>query len=85
MIQFISGLIVAGNVVAALFFLRMWRDTRDRLFGSFAVAFMLFALQRLLLAITTQTVEDAAALYILRLLGFLVILWAIIDKNRASS
>lgn len=84
MIQLLSGAIVAGNLVAALLFLRLWRDTRDRLFVAFALAFGLFALQRLLLALTTVTVEDAAPLYVIRLLGFLVLLWAIIDKNRAE-
>lgn len=84
MIQVLSGAIIAGNLVVALFFLRLWRDTRDRLFVSFAVAFALFALQRLLLALTTQTVEDAAPLYVVRLLGFLVLIWAIVDKNRAA-
>lgn len=84
MIQVLSGVIIAGNLVAALLFLRLWRDTRDRLFVSFAVAFALFALQRLLLALTTETVEDAAPLYVVRLLGFLVLIWAIVDKNRAA-
>lgn len=85
MIQVLSGVIIAGSLVAALLFLRLWRDTRDRLFAAFAIAFVLFAVQRLLLALTTQTVEDAAPLYVIRLLGFLVLLWAIVDKNRASS
>lgn len=84
MIRVLSGVIIAGNLVAALLFLRLWRDTRDRLFVSFAVAFALFALQRLLLALTTETVEDAAPLYVVRLLGFLVLIWAIVDKNRAA-
>ncbi len=83
MIQLLSGAIIAGNLVAALLFLRLWRDSRDRLFGAFAVAFFLFAAQRILLAATTQLGEDTAPLYILRLLGFVVILWAIVDKNRA--
>ncbi len=84
MIQLLSGVIITGNIVAALLFLRLWRDTRDRLFVAFATAFVLFAVQRLLLALTTVTVEDAAPLYVIRLLGFLVLLWAIIDKNRAA-
>ena len=84
MIQLLSGIIVAGNLVAALLFLRLWRSTRDRLFVAFATAFALFAVQRLVLALTTVTVEDAAPLYLIRLVGFLVLLWAIIDKNRAA-
>ena len=84
MIQLVSGAIIVGYLVAALLFLRMWRDTRDRLFGAFALAFALFAVQRFLLATTTEIFEDVAPLYIIRLLGFLVLLWAIIDKNRAA-
>lgn len=81
----VSGAMVMAYFVAGLFFLRFWKDTRDRLFGSFGAAFVLLALQRLLLTITVEERESTAALllYIIRLLAFLLILWAIIDKNRA--
>jgi len=49
--QFLSGAIVAGHLVAALLFARFWRDTRDRLFAAFALAFGVLALQRLALAL----------------------------------
>ena len=81
-LQFASGAIVMGYAVAGLFFLRFWRDTRDRLFAVFAVAFWLFGLQRLLLSLVDVEAENEAVFYLLRLLGFLLIIWAVVDKNR---
>ena len=46
---FVSALITAGYMVIGLFFLRFWRQAHDRLFGFFAAAFWLLALQRGLL------------------------------------
>ncbi len=83
--QLISGALMMGYFVAGLYFLRFWRDTRDRLFGIFAAAFWLLALQRLALALTTQYFEDVTWLYGVRLLAFVLILLAIIDKNRAGA
>ena len=82
--QLISGALVMGNLVAGLFFFRFWKSTRDRLFLIFGWAFVLFGLQRLILALTTGTFEDTAHLYIIRLVGFVLILVAIIDKNRTG-
>lgn len=80
----LGGVLVAGYLVAALFFLRFWRDSRDRLFAIFAAAFVLLALQRLLLALELSLMEDAVWSYLIRLLAFLLILFAIIDKNRGA-
>ena len=41
MSQFISGMIAMGYLVAGMFFLRFWRDTRDRLFGMYGAAFFI--------------------------------------------
>jgi hypothetical protein len=80
--QLVSGAIVMGYAVVGLFFLRFWKQSRDRLFGFFALAFFVLAGQRLALALTTQTNEGAVYLYIVRLLAFVIILVAILDKNR---
>src|SRR5690242_13222166 len=48
---FLSGIITAGYVVAALFFAKFWRRTRDALFIAFSIAFLLLALNQLLLAV----------------------------------
>jgi hypothetical protein len=79
--QILTGMYVMGYAIGGLFFLRFWRVTKDRLFLLFAIAFWILGLQRLLLGITTQGDEDHVYLYSIRLVGFLVILWAIIDKN----
>ena len=79
---FISGALVAGYLTAGLFFLRFWRQSRDRLFACFAAAFWLLALQRAALAAADLRGEEVAWLYVVRLLAFLLILGAVIDKNR---
>ena len=81
----VSGAMVMAYFTAGLFFLRFWKDTRDRLFGSFAAAFFLLALQRALLTVLVNDRESTVGLmlYGIRLLAFLLILWAIIDKNRS--
>lgn len=75
---FLSGALSTGYLLVALFFLRFWRETHERLFGYFATAFVILAFQRALLAFLDPT----PLLYLLRLGAFTMILWAIIDKNR---
>ena len=81
MTAFISGLLVAGYLVASLYFLRFWRQAKDRLFLLFALAFLLLAALRTLLTLMAGT-GYSASLYALRLAAFLLILYAIWDKNR---
>ena len=81
MVQLISGVLVGGYLVAALFFLRFRRETGDRLFLAFSVAFAILAVQRMALALTTRS---ETLIYGLRLLAFVLILAAIIDKNRKA-
>jgi hypothetical protein len=83
MSQFISGMITMGYVVAGIFFLRFWRDTRDRLFAMFGVAFFILALQRVGFQLVKIDSDRAPLLYFVRLLAFLIILLAIVDKNRS--
>jgi len=80
----VSGAIAMGYAVAGLFFLRFWRETHDRLFLIFSGAFGVLGVQRLALVLSRELVEDHTGLYLVRLLAFLLILWAIIDKNRSS-
>lgn len=82
---FATGVLSAGYLIAALFFARFWRDTHDRLFGFFAAAFLLLAAQRsALVFIGPAQSELYGLLYGLRLVAFLIILYAVIDKNRAQ-
>jgi hypothetical protein len=83
--NFIGGILVMGYFVAGLFFLRYWKETQDRLFAFFALAFWVLAVQRFALVLANQPHEELTYLYMIRLLGFSLILVAIIDKNRAPS
>jgi len=81
LVLFLSGCLMMGYAVASLFFLRFWRQTRDRLFAWFAAAFATLALQRAMLSLAA---DPADALYLLRLAAFAMIIIAIVDKNRAA-
>jgi len=82
LVHLASGAIVMGYGVAGLFFLRYWRDTRDRLFLIFAVAFWMLGVQRAMINLSDITAEDQAVFYLLRLAAFLLIIWGVVDKNR---
>jgi len=84
LVAYVSGLLTMGYAVAGLFFLRFWNRSRDRLFLIFAIAFWLLAAQRVLLGVDFAATEDRTWYYALRLLAFLLILVAIVDKNRGS-
>lgn len=84
MIEFLAGALTFGYVVAAGFFLRYWRKTADRLFLAFALAFMLLALNQLLGAVLLVVVEPNSLIYVLRVLAFIIIVGAIVDKNTQS-
>jgi len=80
-IEFMSGALTLGFVVAGLFFLRFWRRTRDRLFLAFAIAFALLALNQALAQWLGAADERVGYTYLLRVIGFVLILAAIVDKN----
>ena len=82
--DFLSGMLVGGFIMAALFFLRFWRRTREALFMFFAGAFLLLGVGQALLALTGLPVEDRTWIYLIRLAAFLLILIGIFSKNRAS-
>jgi hypothetical protein len=81
-----SDVLDGGSIVAAaaiaLFFLRFHRATGDRLFAFFAVAFAIFALDRILLVSLSGDTEARTLVYLVRAAAFLTIIAAVIDKNR---
>ena len=81
MIEFLSGAVTMGFVIASAFFLRFWRRTTDRLFLAFAVAFALLALNQALAQWLGAADARIGYTYLLRVLGFAIILAAIVDKN----
>jgi hypothetical protein len=84
MFDFISGLITMGFIVSGVFFLRYWTRTRDGLFAAFAVAFWMLAANQALLVFVRDTLEERSWLYLLRLAAFVLILAAVVAKNRRA-
>jgi hypothetical protein len=80
--QFIMGAIAMASAVVSLYFLRFWRETGDRLFAMFALAFLLLGITRLGLALSSLETEGQTHWYWVRLAAFVIILVAIVDKNR---
>ena len=81
----LSGAVAFGFLICGLFFLRFWRRTRDELFVAFALAFGLLGVGQAILALANIPTEERGSLYLIRLLAFVIILFAIFRKNRASA
>jgi hypothetical protein len=80
--QFVMGATAMASGVIALFFLRFWNKTGDRLFALFALSFLLLGITRFGLAFSADLSEGHTLWYSMRLAAFLVIIVAIVDKNR---
>lgn len=78
-----SGALTAAYAVIALFFFKFSARTGDRLFTLFASGFLILAAQRLVLTVVGEWGRETVWLYGLRLLAFVIIVYAIVDKNRA--
>ena len=82
---FLGGATALGCLIIALFFLRFWRQTRDRLFAIFSLAFFVFAMNRVLLTLVLDVENEARTfVYLLRLGAFVLIIAAVVDKNRGN-
>lgn len=81
---FFSGAVTAGFLIASLFFLRFWSRTRDGLFLSFALAFLLLGINQAILALTNMRIEERSPLYLLRLAAFALIIWSIVRKSKSA-
>ena len=82
MSDFLLGATTMGCLTIALFFWSFWRVSRDRFFALFALAFATFAVNRFVLLFLDEGDEARTAVYAVRLLAFLLIIAAIVDKNR---
>jgi hypothetical protein len=80
---FLWGASAATSATAGLFFLRFWRETGDRFFALFAMAFWALSINWTGLAITDPPDEARTLFYLVRLLAFVLIIGAVVDKNRA--
>jgi type II secretory pathway component PulM len=84
MIHFLHGMVVMGAATSGLFFLRFYRQARDRLFVFLAVAFFILALHWTTIAIWQPQAETKHWQFIPRLIAFLLIIVGVADKNRRA-
>jgi hypothetical protein len=81
--EILVGAIAMGSFIAGLFFLRYWKTTRDRFFLFFAVSFFIEGVNRLLLGPPMEEEgPQQTVYYVLRVIAYGLILFAIWEKNR---
>lgn len=82
--QFLSGAVMMGYFAASAFFYRYWKKSGDSLFRYFSGAFCLLAIERIILLVVTSQGETQPIAYTPRLIAFMLIIVAILAKNRES-
>jgi len=80
----LMGAVAMASFVAATFFLRFWRQTRDSFFLLFSLAFALDGVTRLVLALSHVSDETEPLYYSARLVTFGLIILAIVLKNHSA-
>lgn len=80
--QFLSGAQVVACAAIALFFVKYWRATHDRLFAILAFSFILLGVERSVLAFVPVSLEGRHWIFLARLLAFVLIIVGVLDKNR---
>lgn len=77
------GAMAMASFTICLILLRFWKTTRDRFFMFFAAAFAIEGIRRIIFGVMPHLSEQEPLFYLLQLLAFLFIVYAIIDKNRS--
>lgn len=84
-LAFINGAIMIASLIAGLLFARGYKHTRDRFFKLFSAAFVLLSIERLLMVgSAVGNLETQARIYVVRCIAFLIIIYAVIDKNKSG-
>ena len=84
LIPFLQTISATAALASGLFFLRFWRESRDRLFAFFGAAFFVLAVSWALLALINPSDETRPYVYAIRLIAFLLMIVGMVDKNRTS-
>ncbi len=88
--DFLSGASLMAFGASSLFFLKFWRTSKDRFFLFFASATAILSLERIVLLCVRECVrtpasdvaESSSWVYLMRLVAFVLIMLAIVDRNR---
>ncbi len=80
---FLWGISACGAGAVSLAFGRYWRRSGDRFFLWFAIAFALLAVERVVVLTVREISEVTSPFsFTLRLIAFVIIIVAIVEKNR---
>lgn len=90
LISFLSGIYMITFATSGLIFFKFYKSTGDRFFKFFGFACGLFSIERLALFFVTDPLLSTPStnskpeswVYIIRLVAFLIIVYAILEKNR---
>jgi L-asparagine transporter-like permease len=83
MLDFFTGALTMTYVLAAAYFVHFWRRSGERLFMAFGIAFGLLAVNQFAVELIGASDERGSYAYVLRVIAFLLIAAAIVDKNLA--
>ena len=83
--QILIGALTMSCFTASLFFLKFWKETKDRFFLFFSLSFLFEGLTRIVLWLNYYSDEQEPLFYLARLVAFLLIVFAVIDKNIHAS
>ena len=81
---YLLGFISVSCFWTGLFFLKFWKQTRDSLFLCFAISFFIEGLNRASILMLEKPNEGKPYIYLVRMVAALIILGAILAKNRGS-
>lgn len=82
---FLAGAIMMQCIVISLFFLRFKKKSGDPFFSRFAACFALLAVERVVWFASVVSTEYRPLVYLMRLCGYLIIVAAVLGKNRRLS
>jgi hypothetical protein len=80
--EILMGATASLSLVIGLFFLKFWRNTSDRFFLFLSASFFFQAVDRLLQQSHWGWSEEIPAQYALRIFAYVLILIAVLDKNK---
>ncbi len=80
-VDFLRGGTMVALLGAAIYFLRFWKDTSDRLFLLFSLAFFILSASQIIVFAMGKTGDSSPEVYWLRLVAFLLIIAGIVEKN----
>lgn len=84
-LQFLYGGLTVMCVAIGFFFLRFWHESRDRFYLWFMTAFWALGTSWGVHLADRASTDGAPHVYLFRLIGFLLIFAAIVDKNRRTT